>query len=132
MRNVYETAKKALNRNASVRGNDTGTYKQEHNSEEKSRKLEAIQRLKRLNYRTPASEIESCLNIIFDPWEKNPEYWLHIAQHYTPKTINSILAQMIKQHRRKDISIKNTGAYFSSVIKYRRKRKIFRRTNGTR
>lgn len=113
----------------SVNENVPGSYKQEDNSEQNLNKHQAIAKLKRLSYRTPATEIYLYLNIIFGRWEEKPEHWLYIAQHYTPKTINSVIAQIIKQHQRKDISIKNPGAYFSSVIKYRPKRKIFRPTN---
>lgn len=113
--------------NVCANGDVPGSYKQQENSKQKLTKHQAILKLKQFNYKTPAIEIESCLNIIFEYWEVKPDYWLFIAQHYTPKTINSIIAQMTKQHQRRDISIKNPGAYFSSIIKHRPKRRIFRR-----
>jgi hypothetical protein len=118
------------NNNVSVSGDVLGSPKLKENSDQNLTKIQAIARLKQLNHKTPALEIEICLNIIFGQWKEKPEHWLFIAQHYTPKTINSIIAQMIKRHQRKDASIKTPGAYFSSVIKHRHKRIIFRRTNG--
>lgn len=119
------------NKNVSVSGGVPGSPKLKENSEQNLTKHQAIARLKQLNYKTPPSEIETCLNIIFGLWKEKPEHWLFIAQHYTPKTINSIIAQMIKQHQRKAASFRIPGAYFSSVIKYRPKRAIFRRTNDS-
>lgn len=119
------------NENVSASGDVLGSSKLKENSEQNLNKKQTIVKLKKLNYRTPPTEIEIYLNTIFGIWEEKPEHWLYIAQHYTPKTINSVIAQMIKQHQRKDVSIKIPGAYFSSVIKHRPKRKIFRRTNGS-
>lgn len=127
----YEEKNNKTNKNVGVSGSVHGSSKQEENSEQKLSKHQAIAKLKLLNYKSPPTEIELCLNTIFGRWEKRPKHWLSVAQYHTPKTINSVLAQMIKQHRRKDISIRNAGAYFTSVIKYRPKRKIFRRTNGS-
>lgn len=128
----YQEKNNITNKSVLANGDVLGSSKPIENSEQNLTKHQAIARLKQLNYKAPAAEIESCLNIIFGPWEKKPDHWLCIAQHYTPKTINSIIAQMIKQHQRKDVSIKTPGAYFSFVIKHRPKRMIFRRTNGTR
>lgn len=116
--------------NVSASGSVLGSSKLKANSDQNLTKHQAITKLKEFNYKTPPTEIEFYLNIIFGRWEQKPDHWLYIAQHYTPKTINSIISQMIKQHQRKDMSIKTPGAYFSSVIKYRHKRIIFRRTNG--
>lgn len=127
----YKEKNNRTNENVSVSGDVLGSSKLKENSEQNLNKHHAIAKLKHLNYRTPATEVYLYLNIIFGRWEKKPEHWLYIAQHYTPKTINSIISQMIKQHQRKDVSIKNPGAYFSSVIKHRPKRIIFRRTNGS-
>lgn len=127
----YEEKNDITNENVSVSGDVLGSSKLEENSEQNLNKKQAIVKLKNLNYRTPPTEIELYLNIIFGPWKERPEHWLSIAQRYTPKTINSIIAQMIKQHQRKDVSIKTPGAYFSYVIKHRPKRIIFRRTNGS-
>lgn len=126
----YEEKNNRTNENVSVSGGVLGSSKLRENSEQNLNKKQAIVKLKNLNYRTPPTEIELYLNTIFGRWKEKPEHWLYIAQHYTPKTINSVISQMIKQHQRRDISFKIPGAYFSSVIKYRPKRKIFRRTNG--
>lgn len=127
----YQEKNNGINENVIVSGDVLGSSKLKENFEQKLNKKQAIVKLKHLNYRTPPTEIELYLNIIFGQWKEKPEHWLFIAQHYTPKTINSIIGQMIKQHQRKDVSIKTPGAYFSSVIKHRPKRIIFRRTNGS-
>lgn len=127
----YEEKNNRANENVSVSGNVLSSSKLKENSEQNLNKKQAIVKLKHSNYKTPPTEIELYLNIIFGSWKEKPEHWLFIAQHYTPKTINSIIAQMIKQHQRKDVSIKTPGAYFSYVIKHRPKRIIFRRTNGS-
>lgn len=127
----YEEKNNRTNENVSVSGDVLGIYKLKENSEQNLNKKQAIVKLKHSNYKTPPTEIELYLNIIFGSWKEKPEHWLFIAQHYTPKTINSIIAQMIKQHQRRDVSIKTPGAYFSYVIKHRPKRIIFRRTNGS-
>lgn len=126
----YQGKNNGTNENFSVSGDVLGSPRLKENSEQNLNKKQAIVKLKHLNYKTPPTEIELYLNIIFGPWKEKPEHWLYIAQHYTPKTINSVISQMIKQHQRRDVSIKTPGAYFSSVIKYHSKRKIFRRTNG--
>lgn len=127
----YEEKNNGINENVSVSGDVLGSSKLKENSEQNLDKKQAIVKLKHLNYKTPPTKIELYLNIIFGPWKEKPEHWLYIAQHYTPKTINSVISQMIKQHQRKDVSFKTPGAYFSSVIKHRPKRIIFRRTNGS-
>ncbi len=127
----YQEKNNRTNNNVSVSGGVLGSSKLKENSEQNLNKKQAIVKLKHLNYKTPPTEIELYLNIIFGRWKEKPEHWLFIAQHYTPKTINSIIVQMIKQHQRRDVSIRTPGAYFSSVIKHRPKRIIFRRTNGS-
>lgn len=127
----HQGERNGTNDNVLVSGDVLGSSKLKVSSDQNLTKHQAIARLKGFNYKTPALEIEFCLNVIFGRWEEKPDHWLCIAQHYTPKTINSIISQMIKQHQRKDVSIKTPGAYFTSVIKYRHKRAIFRRTNGS-
>lgn len=125
----YQEKNNVTNENVAVSGDVLGSSKLNENSKQNLTKHQATAKLKHFNYKTSAVEIESCLNIVFGIWKEKPEHWLFIAQHYTPKTINSIISQMIKQHQRKDVSIKNPGAYFSFIIKHRPKRIIFRYTN---
>ena len=113
-----------------VNGSVSGTYKRQEDLEQKLSKHQAITKLESCGYETPSNDIASYLEILFGIWELKPKHWLYIAQRYTPKTINSVIAQMIKAHQRGDKTFQTPGAYFTSVIKFRPKRKSFRATNG--
>lgn len=117
--------------NVNVNGSVNGGRKLQANSEETQRKHRAITSLSNCHYRTSPKQIAYFLTELFKNHESNEGHWLYIAQNYTPKTINSVINQMKAIHRRGDISIKNPSAYFTKLIKYHKKRKIFRATNGT-
>lgn len=116
----------ATSENVNLNGSVNGGRKLIENSEENITKLQANTRLNLTNWRTPAKEIAFYLEALFGRWEKKHNHWLYIAQHYTPKTIRSVRSQMIKSFNRGDISIITPGAYFTSIIKKKGKRKIFR------
>ena len=120
------------NDNVSLSGSVNGSYKRQNNSGQKLGKRQAIAKLRGCNYRTSPKEIAFYLDATFGRWEKKPNHWLYIAQRYTPKTINSVIAQMIKEYQRGDKTFRSLGAYFTSVIKYRPSRKTFRSTNAIR
>ena len=84
---ITDNTENKANESVSLIRSVNGTYKHKEDSEQNITKRQAISRLKHLNYRTPAKEIASCLNIIFERWEKKPDHWLYISQTYTPKTI---------------------------------------------
>ena len=111
--------------NVIVNGSVNGGRKFRVNSDEKLTKLQANVELNGTNSKTPAKEIAFYLETLFGHWEEKPDHWLYIAQHYTPKTIISVRSQMVKAFLRGDVSIKNPGAYFTSVIKHRPTRKNF-------
>lgn len=127
-----EVKLKELGTSVSVTGNVNGTYKRQENFKQNLNKHQAIEKLKGCNYRTPPKEIAFYLESLFGIWEEKPKHWLFIAQLHTPKTINSVIRQMIKQHQRGDKTFETPGAYFTSIIKNKPKRKTFRSTNGTR
>lgn len=116
---------------ASVNGSVIGSYKREAGSEQNLSKQQAIEMLKQFDHKTPPKKLALYLTNIFGLWEKKPEHWLYIAQRYTPKTMNSVISQMSKEEQRGDKTFETPGAYFTSVIKFRPKRKSFRNTNGT-
>lgn len=93
-------------------------------------KILAIESLKHCNYKTPSKKIADILNSIFGIWEEKPNHWLYVAQTYTPKTINSVIYQIFKASDRGDITFVNAGAYFTSIIKHKHKRKTFRRKDN--
>lgn len=108
-----------------------GGRKDKRNSGQNLGKLQAIKNLKICNYRTPPKEIALYLETIFGIWQEKPVHWLFIAQHYTPKTINSVINQIIKNFQNGAVPLRVPGAFFTFVIKHKRKRKAFRVTNGT-
>ncbi|MBI3290449.1 hypothetical protein HYZ78_03580 [Candidatus Microgenomates bacterium] len=116
----------------SINGSIIGSHKQQDNFGESLSKHQAIAKLKGCNYRTPPKRVAFYLESLFGRWEENPEIWLRVAQFHTPKTINSVIAQMIKQHQRGDKTFQNPPGYFVKVIKSKPNRKALRDTNGTR
>lgn len=123
--------KLTINDSVGLNGIVNGSYKQQDNSEQNLSKHQAITRLRNCSHRTPSKEIAFYLEIIFGIWEKKPLHWPYIAQYYTPKTINSVVNQMIKAHQRGAVPLKVPGSYFTSIIKHKQPRKAFRATNGT-
>lgn len=107
-----------------------GISKLESNYDENLSKTDALLLLRKCNYKTAPNLISLYLERIFSNWKSHDGYWLRIAQYYTPKTINAVILQIIKQHKRGEISIKNPAAYFTYIIKFKHKRKKFRATNG--
>jgi hypothetical protein len=110
-------------RNAYVNGNVYGTCKHGVNALLTQSKHDVITLLKKCTYRTPPLEVATLLEILFDDPGTNEGHWLHMAQDYPPRAICRTITQMIKQHRRGEISILNPAAYFTKIIKYRAKRK---------
>lgn len=69
-------------------------------------------------------EIASYLDGIFEDWPPNfKNYWLFIAQTYTLRVINWVLADTIKAWKRGAIR-KTPAHYFSDRIGFRKKRKF--------
>ena len=117
----------AIENGISVNGNVNSTYKQQPKTSQNISKKEAITKLKLCNYRTAPKVIASYLEIVFNDKKTKPGHWLYIAQHYTPKTINSVLSQMIKSIARGDVSPQVPSAYFTYVVKKRHMRKKFQK-----
>jgi hypothetical protein len=116
----------------SVNGSVNGTRKDVGNKKLSLSKPDAILELKECTYKTAPKQIKYLLEQLFIDCESEEGHWLFIAQKYTPKTINSVVNEMTKRHRRGEITIKNPAAYFTYLIKFRKKRKKFRNTSGTR
>lgn len=98
-------------------------YKQQVNFELTANKLEAISKLKTLNYRTPPPEIANLLEIIFEGCNTHSGWWLTVAQQWNPRTISRVLIQLTKLHSGGWRTFKNPGAYFTFLIKHRKKRR---------
>lgn len=114
----------------SVNGNENGTSKFSANSELNWYKSESVFELKRCTSSTPPSKIASLLQGIFRHWVSKDGHWLYVAQTYTPRTINWVMTATIKEHLRGGIR-KNPPAYFTYLLKFRKKRKELRSTNDT-
>jgi len=121
------------NENVSVSVNDNGGCKNKINLELNSSKpkinFELIDQLKNCNSSTPPKDIAFLLENIFKPWESKEGHWLWIAQNYTARTINWVMAVTIREYLRGGIR-KNPPSYFTYLIKFRKKRKQFRNTIG--
>jgi len=125
------TNKNEEKNNVSVNGNESGAHKNEVKSESNFSKPKAISELRKCTYKTPPKEVESYLKELFDGWGTKKGHWLYVAQRWTPRAINRVINQIIKRHQRGDETIKNPASYFTELIKYRKKRKKLRSTNGT-
>jgi hypothetical protein len=119
-----------LNYNVSLIGSVHGSQKQRENFGQNLTKNQAIAALKKCNYRTSSKEIAFYLEKIFGIWEKVPDRWLHVGLFYTPKTINSIIGEMVKKYQNSAVPLSEPGAYFNSIIRHKQKRKRFRSTNS--
>lgn len=108
-----------------------GIYKRQENLTEKQQKLEIITTLKSFNYRTHPKIIAEALEALFSCPKTKEGHWLYIAQHWTAKSINSVISEMIKRHSYGEVTIRNAPAYFTKLIKFHHMRKRFRATNGT-
>lgn len=113
-----------------VNGSVNGSYKRQANTSQSISKQDAIFKLKGCNYTTPPSELTFYLESYFKGCGTKEGHWLWIAQHYNPKSIVSVINNIIKLEERKDETIKNPAAFFTSIIKKRKMRKKFRSTNG--
>lgn len=129
--NVPHTENKDCeNDNVFVNRRVNDTHKNEVKTELTSSKHRVISELKECSYRTPPKKVASLLKELFNDPDTMGNYWLYVAQHWAPRPINQVITQMIKRHKRGDSTIKKPAAYFSSLIRYRKKRKCFRSTDN--
>lgn len=119
------------NGNVSVNGNAIGTYKSEVKFELNWYKSELIPQLKQHNSNTPQIEIASLLEGIFKQWASKENHWLWVAQNYTARTLNWVMSATVNEYLRGGI-IKTPPAYFTYLLKFRKKRKEFRSTIDSR
>lgn len=130
MKNYYENKNKHSYEEDYAYENEYDTCKPQENTQQKIDKQRAISCLRKCNYKTAPRKIAIYLEILFNNRDTYEDYWLHVAQHWTPKSINSVIKGIIKQHQRGDATIKNPAAYFVHTIKFHPKRKKFRSANG--
>lgn len=120
------------NNSVFVRENVDDICKRKVNLELPSSKQQVIDELKTCTYKTPPYKIASLLKKLFIRFDTEPGWWLYVAQHWTPRAINRVISRMIKLHKNGEISILNAAAYFTFLIKFRKKRKVFTNINDIR
>ena len=108
---------KGTNENGNDNGSGNGIRKRQENLEETQRKKQAITDLTTCNYRTSPKKIASLLQTVFSSCNSEDGHWLYIAQHYNPKSINSVIHQMTKAHVEGWLTINNPAGYFTDVLK---------------
>lgn len=109
--------------NVSVNGNVNDTCKRYVNFELTQSKQQIITELAQCNYRTSPKAIAGLLEQLFTNCFTNPGHWLFIAQHYNPRAINRTINRLVKLHNVGSVTIQNPAAYFTYLIKYRKKRR---------
>lgn len=114
-----------------VNGSVIDTCKQDVNAELTFSKQSVINKLRLCNYRTSPLELSLLLEDLFAGWGSKNGHWLYVSQLWNPRAINRVIFQMIKQHKRGEIKIKNPAAYFTDRIKRRKKRRNIISSNGT-
>lgn len=127
----YSNYRETTSINVGVNGNGNDGCKNEENFELTPSKFQIITQLKTLSYRASPIEIEKLLSLLFSNCGTKEGWWLYVAQHWHPKSINSVIGQMIKQHQSGRVTIKNPAAYFTKVIKLHKKRRMFRGDNDS-
>lgn len=101
----------------SVNGSVNDIGKRQENAEETQDKIQAIEELKICGHRLSPKIIASHLQIVFSSFRTKDGHWLYIAQHYTPKSINSAIHQMIKAHQDGWVTIRDSAGYFTYILK---------------
>ena len=111
------------NKNTSVNGSDNGICYPPLPFKLTKNKRQAIDDLKKCNYRTPPRKIAKLLEEFFTGCHSKSSHWLYIAQNWPPRPINQVLDYIIKGHLFGQITMKNPAAFFTFLIKKRAKRK---------
>jgi len=120
---VKEYNEKGENENVSVNGMISGIRKPNVNFELTESKEKIITELKKCDYRTAPTKLASLLNDFFKEWKSKPTHWLYVAQNYPPRRINYTIDYLVKRHSSGQITFQNPAAYFTKLIKFRKKRK---------
>jgi len=109
--------------------NENGGYKFEVNDWLDETNLKLIGELKKCGSYTNCYLVAFLLEKIFSRWKSYVGHWLYIAQTYTPRVINWVMNQAIKEYSLG--RIKKTPAHcFTFLIQHRSKRKSLVATNG--
>ena len=107
----------------SLNGSVNGTYRFRVDSELFPNKNGVISQLKACRSKDSPRDVSLLLEELFSDWQSKEGHWLYVAQQWTPRSINWVLVELLKQHIRGETTIKNPPAYFTLLIKSRRPRK---------
>lgn len=126
LRQLIEDDNETTNANGSVSGNVNGVRRFGINQEQDWSKSYAIAELNECNSKTSPKDLALLLEKVFCHWNTKDGHWLWIAQRYTARTINWVMADTAKVFNRGGIR-KNPAAYFTHCIQYRKKRMNWRK-----
>ena len=119
------------NGSVSVNGNVNGGCKSGVKSKLNWHKSRLILELKSCTSSTPPNKIAFLLEKIFEHWSSKDGHWLWVAQTYTTRTINWVMATTVREYLRGGIR-KTPPAYFTYSLRFRKKRRQLRGINGVR
>lgn len=122
-----KTQKQILNVNENVNVNGSDTAKQVLDPKVIKDKLLVIEKLKRCTYKTPIFKIAELLEDLFLDFNSKRGHWGYVAEKWSPKSVNFALKRMTILHGENWSTIQNPAAYFTSILKYYKKRKLYRR-----
>lgn len=112
------------NEDINVKWNGNGTYKRRVTFELTQDKLNVIAELNTLTYETSPILIAQRLEKLLSNNETRDEHWLYIAQNWNPRAINRVINYMVKAQNSGTRTIQNPAAYFTLLIKRRKRRKF--------
>lgn len=116
---------------SSVSGSDSGACYPGVNWDLSQRCHQAIFLLKQLSYLSDPPKIAAVLETIFGKSQK-PGHWLWQAQHYNPRQIIWTLNEIAKRTERGIETINNPGGYFTDALRWRKRRKKFRKKEAAK
>lgn len=111
--------------NVNVSGNGNGSYKLNADFKLTTEKLTIIKEISTFNYKVPIYKLASSLEQLFSGLGSESRHWTYTAERYPPRAINSVINTMTKQYGKDWKNLNNPAAYFTKVIKFRKKRKKY-------
>lgn len=110
-------------KNVNANGMVNGGYKQKVNFELAESKLQIIENLKKCSHLTSPKQVAAFLEEFFKEYDSKPGHWLYIVQHWNPLAINRTFSALIKLHESGRKTIENWAAFFTFLVKKRKKRR---------
>jgi|GEM_PF-2873009 len=126
---IIENTNKETQGNENVNGNESvnGARKQHVNMELAFYKKDVISKLSTCDYRTSPIIVSQHLGILFEEWPSKEDHWLYIAQKWNPRAILRTINKMLQRQESGQVTIKNPAAYFTILIRFRKRRRNIER-----